>query len=135
MNRQATQEQVILIKISALLIAIKANHGMDVRVATEIATQACAEFNVLPHELASMETEIRQTLNGHVNAPTVHVFLNAYTPLMTNINFILDISRFHLSPASCHCRVSRRRWIYGSFDLLPNNDDDNDDDIRDDGCC
>ena len=60
---------------------------MDVRVATEIATQACAKFDVLPHELASMETEIRQTLNGHVYAPTVHVFLNAYTPLMTNINF------------------------------------------------
>ena len=100
MNRQATQEQVILIKISALLIAIKANHGMDVRVATEIATQACAEFNVLPHELASMETEIRQTLNGYVNAPTVHVFLNAYTPLMTNSsNFILDIARFQIDLA------------------------------------
>lgn len=100
MNRQATQEQVIVIKISALLIAIKANHGMNVRVATDIATQACAEFKVLPYELASMEMEIRQTLNGHVNAPTVHVFLNAYTPLMTNSsNYILDIARFQIDSA------------------------------------
>lgn len=100
-NRQATQEQVILSKISALLIAIKANHGMNFRVATDIATQACAEFNVLPHELASMEMKIRQTLNGHVNAPTVHVFLDAYTPLMTtnNSNYILDIARFQIDEA------------------------------------
>ena len=100
MNRQVTQAQVILIQITALVIAIKANYGMNVRVATDIATEACAEFNVLPHELASMETEIRHTLNGQINAPTVHVFLNAYTPLMTNSsNYILDIARFQIDLA------------------------------------
>ena len=89
-----------MIQITALVIAIKANYGMNVRVATDIATEACAEFNVLPHELASMETEIRHTLNGQINAPTVHVFLNAYTPLMTNSsNYILDIARFQIDLA------------------------------------
>ena len=103
MRDRDIQEQVVLIQISALLIAIKVNlHIENVRVATEIATQACAQFNIRAHDLASMETVMLQTLNWRVNAPTVHVFLNEYAPLMNNVNYILDIARFQIDLAILH---------------------------------
>jgi hypothetical protein len=103
-NRQLTQEQVVLVEISALLIAISANnHGLEnVRVATVIATEACAKFNTLAHDIASMKMEILRTLDGRVNAPTVHVFLNAYAPLIHSVNYILGVARFQIDLAILH---------------------------------
>ena len=95
-----------MVQISSLIVAIKAKLCREnVSIATEIATQACVDFNIRMQDLASMERKMLQTLNWRVNAPTIHEFLHVFAPLMNNGEYFVDIARFHIDEAVIHPQI------------------------------